>query len=400
MGPEDFPQENIPQEPEKTQPPIEEEKNEMDELIERRDTLREEVFKGRLSGTAEQHIKLREALWDASDEELMPHFRGMVERIFHETPALKEVEDTIEKDNLLSGFREPEFPVAVHFEKEGEFNQEAKAQGKESTTEGDYNPVYERIRLRKGMPDHKDIWGMLTYGSLPAVMQTLDHELVHYWHYRAEREKTSLLEKFKRVLENKVFWGSVHLANNLGNTEKLLNESQSPMATEAAWIIRKSKMIADMVAAAVMQKTVEQDRKKRREMSVLTETLAWKASGTHNKSYTAQIIEHLAGAYGFHEPEDIDRIAIAAQAVDRFRALGLSDREIAGEFAGARYDPESATYPLIAKKLEKLTEEKSLSLEELDAKADIARIESEVHRYEAALIAQEELAKFAATREK
>jgi len=335
-------------------------------------------------------------IFQSKTEELTPKFRDMTERIFNETAAFKEIEDTVGKDNILRGFSYPEFPTKVEFNKASELDPKNL---------GSYNLQTEKIKIKNQVPDQAELWSYLTYGFMPEVVRTIDHELTHFWYHQEKKKPKSFLEKltkrieiFKDIIKEKTFWGVAELTKH---AFKLAEKLPSSMSGEVAIWLGSQNIDINRNSIKFYEKKMRKLRDDGMDDGMIDEVLAQKADEVHNKEKykTTSIIKTLVECYGYNKPTDIDKIILASKAIDSFRALGFSDREIVKEFSGVSYDSESVSFPLIEKKLQDLLEEKGISENDLDYQVDLMRIEKEIHMLEAADIAQEELKNFAKEKE-
>lgn len=356
-----------------------EEKTEADLLVERRDSLKESVEEYITDGRFSQDWGI---VLECPKEEIASRFREMVGRIFEETPVLKEIEDTIGKENILNGFTQSKkFPTAVQFESGSELaKKDADRGSKKTATLGDYNTHTEVIRIRDKIPECEDIWRDLSWGNMPKVLRTLDHELIHHQHNKERkrkeldvREKIFLLRAMmQKTIYDNILWIAQYIA-----PIEIMNQVQKKQIE----LYQNIRDVRDQI----------------KERNLYDEAAAQKAGNVYNKeSYkTTSLLNILVSAYGYNDKGDIDRIILASQAIDRLRALGLSDSEITQSFVEARYDPESVSIPSVDKKIEELAEQHGLILEDIDTMVDLMRVQGEGDMYEAATIAQGALERFA-----
>lgn len=399
---------------------IKEDEAEVEQLIERRDALKKgvEQYAGEGGSLTQdwEHISS-----GACEEEILTRFQKMLQRIYKETPALGEVEDTIGRMELMSDFAEAKYPTKVQFDSEKVKNR-LKIRG---ITEGAYNVKTDEIMLRDQAPSQKDVWVALAYGDLPSVLKVLDHELNHFWYYQELKRQGWQADGLKKEDENKELVAITRqlsekiknkIKSSIDTVKSLMKElrvyaslkiaSQGVIASEDKFK-RLNELYKELYSLRAQRKSkrtridyngdkssteVEEERK-----TMVAEVLAHKSESVHTprRNSTIEIIEKLVNGYGFKGKNAIDCMIITAQAVDRFRVLGLSDKEIAEFFGRAEYDEKTASFPLIEQQIERIATERGFPTEDLDYRVDLMRIEKELHLYQAANIAQEELKKFA-----
>lgn len=363
-------------------------KTEADLLVEWRDALKEQVLNYVESDQFSQDWEIMDK---CTPEEIAKRFGKMVNKVFTETPALRELEDTVGKTNLILGLKNPKFPTAVQFGSENELAQEALKQGDGSAALGDYNSRTGKIRIMNEIPECKEIWLDLSYGTMPKTLKTLDHELTHYWHDQEYKNKRLDIKKrseySKIMMQEEIYGYIIWAAKNIADLSMRLQRYSIPNKIYS-WIIKKRSEFLEQMRD--INARTKEDR-------LYNEIAAQKAGRAHSReSYkTTSLLNALISLYGYDDKSDIDRIILASQAIDRLRALGLPDREITQLFVGARYDPELISIPSVENKIEELAERRGLTLDDLDTMVDLMRVEKEGHMYEAAIIAQAEMAEFA-----
>ena len=369
------------------------EKNEADLLVEWRDALKEKVTEYINSGRFFSDSKVMERC-DESD--ILPRFQEMIERVFDETPALKELDDTIGKDNILRSFADAEFPTSVLFGSEDELKQEeARLRGgkTQGAILGDYNNETEQIRIKDEIPNPKNVWSELSWAEMPTAMKTLDHELVHHWYNKKRKQELAddiviqTLRVFESMAQEKLYTSALSLARYAYSLAKKLPPGL------ISWEMRKLILNYNAKLRTQLQELYLKSHEKR----LFSEVVAQKAGRIHDKSAntTTSLLDTLISTYGYRDSRDIDRIIVASQSIDRLRALRLSDREIAEIFAGAEYDSKTISIPVVEKRIEELAAQNGMTAEDLDMEVDLGRVRREGNMYQAARIAQEELAKFA-----
>ena len=99
--------------------------------------------------------------------------------------------------------------------------------------------------------------------------------------------------------------------------------------------------------------------------------------------------------YGFVGKGDLDKIIVVSQAVNRLRALGLADKEIAQAMARAAYDEKMTSFPSIDADISELAKEQGMDIYDVDYKVDLMRIENDVEQLKASKIAINYMNKFA-----
>ena len=380
---------------------------EVDDLIAQRDALKNEIdcYAGE-KGEMDRDWKI---ISEMTEEEISPYFQKMLGRVYAETPALREIEDSIGKDNLMSNLGQGKFATRVQFEKNTELGKPFYANYAKYQVMGRYFHNTKEIFLKDKAPNQKEIWACLLYRRLPPVLESLDHEINHYWFYR-EREKHNTAsqpttEKIKTGIEAmKSFIKSIYTWRPFKSIKYDKQETRAEIElNEAEKLSVKMDFFREVMSPGTsygVNKTEEilyKEKQKKKEGLIISETIAHKATNINcpRSGATVPIIEKLTSAYGFKGKGALDRMITAAQAVDRFRVLGFSDKEIAEAFGSAIYDAKSASYPSVQKKIEELAAEKGLSMEELDTEADIMRVKKDLYMYQVAKIAQEEFSRLA-----
>ncbi|MFH1188193.1 MAG: hypothetical protein V1688_05060 [bacterium] len=352
------------------------EKNEADVLVAERENLQKEV--NRYFVPLDKAIERSNLISKMPREEVKPHYDKMLNRIFNETPALEEIEDTIGKDNLIRGIAQGEFPTEIEFNKGEELNS-GQEDDKKLEYDGIYNPKTNKIKIGEEAPTEAEIWRELVLGWLPDVVKALDHEIIHYRY----KNNISLLTKIKKKLNDfnyhiteKLYWG-VFSMDAKDNFLKRIS-------------LFKEKML-EYYGNLLDEYLVELKSRK-----IKTETLAQKGDRVFKKEdyKTTSVIKDLVESYGYNKPEHIDQIIITSQAIDRLRALGMPDSDMAQELANAKYDSKSVSFPKIDKKIEQIAKKKGLEIEDVDTEVDLMRVKGEINMLKAAKIAQEELKDF------
>lgn len=375
-----------------------------DKLIKRREELDEEV--SRYSGSEQQArhlefiIKIDE---EQKEKQINVPFHNLIKKIIQETNALKDIEDTVSTDNLIIGLKKTFFPMLVEFGSEElkRKNEYAQLQNKKHTTLGTYNIVTEEIKILEEAPSKMEIWGYLTGGFLHEVIQTLDHEFLHYYFNQAreaqrrEHLKKAVKENLEAFFKLRLYWSALSMVEEAQNilskfrVNSLLSfrNIMSDLTTSIQKFIEKKRtgLLSELVPKE--EKSAQEQKK------AFNETVAQKSAMAYwSGEYTTfSVVTKLAEAYGFNKPEQIDFIAIASQSIDRLKALGKSDREIAEMFTKAEYDTATVSIPYVEDKIKALAEEQNISLENLDTKVDLMRIQQEIDMLEASKIARDEL---------
>lgn len=148
---------------------------EFTDLQQQRDSLQKEI-----SGVGDIKYWREKKKWmnTLDEKDIEPHYRQMIDRIFTETDAFSEIEDTIGKQAILNSFKNTDYAVGadkVEFDKKAEFEKE----GKENRL-GDFNRNTKTIRISSKRPSSKAIWSNLAFGIINPRIEIVDHELVHF----------------------------------------------------------------------------------------------------------------------------------------------------------------------------------------------------------------------------
>lgn len=297
----------------------------------------------------------------------------MIKRVFAETSSLDDLKDTVLEENLLGDIANGQFPTKVIFDQSKNLNKDLPSN--DFGIAGKYNIDTEEIFIGKPATLRDSVWVGLSAAEIPDEIKTLDHELVHFFHDQEVKSKLkeSVLFKAKR----KLFFSVLQF------TEPILNFKISRRFTE--------KVLDPYLKRLVRHFSNWEDK-------VYDEVVAQKA-GTYsekNKYTTKELISRLLiEPYGFDSEDDIDFIILASQAVDRMRALNLSDKEITEAFVGAKYDEENISIPQVDSKILELAAQRGITIDDVDYLVDKMRVTISVNMLRATKIAQEELADFA-----
>ena len=88
-----------------------------------------------------------------------------------------------------------------------------------------------------------------------------------------------------------------------------------------------------------------------------------------------------------------DQIIIGAQAVDRLRALGFSNKEIGRLVSSAKWDEQALGYDTLEAAIEQRRTERGLSIEQVDSLVDLKRIQRDIDQMQISKITFEEMDK-------
>lgn len=373
---------------------LEQGKTKVDLLLEKKKKLEEEVFN--------YDIENLDKLKNLSETELQSHYKIMIKRIFKETPALKEIEDTVGRENLFNGFKKPKFPIEVNFDQSRRIQYELEKRGiKYEDGQKDLESVGLQIEEGGGLlladkaPNIKEIWEWLVNAEIEPKIDTLDHEIIHYYNEKSKKgfnlaHLKRMLNSFGYHVKSDFFWRTVEMAD-------FINKKIVRTFSESRFVDLSKKIFEKKIKLTKKDKEIAQQYSRiERQATLFNEVMAYKANQVYNSQDqgSSSIINKLAkDTYGFKKSGDIDKIIIASQAVDRMRVLGLSDKKMAGILAQTEYNEDEMNLPLVDKKINELLKKQDIDLEEVDYRVDLMRVKSRVNMLSAAKIAQEELTK-------
>lgn len=328
----------------------------------------------------------RDKIWtrfiNTPAKEFDTRYERMVERIASETKTIGAIEDTVRKDNLISGLAEGVYPVPVEFGQEARMNSASISEGK---TLGEYHNIEHKIKIAEDAPDKFGLWIHMTHTGIPEIVRTLDHEIIHYWSQTFREKKTTgkdIFKMFSDAFEAKLYNEVAQLAFIAAKKAHKLSEFSLRFVSITGFFMDKYR------------KYMAKEEKKwqaQEEQKMLGEIVSQKA-GQHHR--TKPLLRILAEFYGFKKPEETDEIIIASQTIDRLKALALTDQQVAYLFANAKFDRASLSFPEIQKIINGEVKRQEMTLEDLDTKVDIKHLEDQVENLKAAVIAGEELDKF------
>lgn len=383
-----------------------------------------------------------EILERAPEVLLSQRFDTMVKRLAAETNIIAEIEDTVQKENLLRNPDAKTFAVPV------EFGLEEKEKLKSKYGEaGHFDPVENKIQISENDPTKKQLWVLLTQSGMPEVVRVLDHELIHYWEHKSlpplekvnrtikENKATRAISKqwsrasfrFQRFIDNlpsKIYDSASALAfkasNKLENLSyQILRETDdnTELGKKARFKVNVLTWFAniswslDSAFSRLSQKheshlhskEVKQEEKFKKKLQgrdeyLVGEVVAQKTGRVFDESENRNtaLIESLVGVYHYKQVEDIDKIAVTSLVVDRLLALGLSHKDITIRLMKAKYDSKTSSYLDLEHEIEQTALNQGLTVNDLDSISDILRIKTHIENLRAAQIAQEELLKLAA----
>lgn len=328
-------------------------------------------------------------LVESPAEEIDSSFNEIVNRIDTETSIIREIEDTIGKDNILHGLEKGTYPTQV------QFGQTPVAREGEKTL-GSYIDSSEKISITEQPPEKWQLWLQMLGNGTPEIVKTLDHEIVHHWYKKSRDQAPPTLRQItgevKGFLEEKfysaLFFVAKKTAEHIFKLKNINPEFESmafKLASEACdWNLRRK-------LKGVMK---EEDVVSRRSR-LMSEMVAQKAGQglRWDKVPTSSLVKILTEGYGFTRPSDIDQIISASQMIDRMRVLGFNDKQIAEVMARTEYDAKTASFPVAESKIGEELQRRGKSWEEIDTLVDLKRIEYQRQNLKAAIIAQEELDK-------
>lgn len=294
-----------------------------------------------------------------SDEGVKQGWTRVVERVTQETKALDSLRETGVIYGLVSGLENGKYQVPVRFVEEGGKEEMGKLKEQPFSDESNLAVVTgeqgkRRIYIKGSAPNKRKMWfDTASLGRLPGEVGSLQHELVHVLQWPEE--------KIKRL-------------NKRLSTQLLISD-----------------LLFGIGFISGLYKIHEEEERCR----VLEEIHSFKAGDIVDRlkeRSTLELVEHLQGAYNFHE---IDIMVTGITEIERLRALGLDDKEVGKLIGLAKWDKKTVTFPLLEKEIERIAGEKGLSIDDVDNLVLARRMQREIEREKARIIAQEELVNLA-----
>ena len=369
---------------------------EADALTRQRTTLKKEIG---LQFENPEFIENAKILNEATEERLKFRYVEMIRDMFSQTKALDEIHDTVGKNNLIFWGLAKKFPTTINFNATEYFE---KKYGKEIGVLGTFSVASKEINLPDKKISIKDIWKcLLFHARLPEQISTLDHELTHYWYnegrinsQNSEQNTITLKQAvIKNLINNSLFWETVRIS---GIIAKVIDEKITRQSITSLRFY--NYLISEVIKNKPFFKSLLQSHLVgSREQDLANEVIATKAGDTAEgqTQTTIDLIEHLKTNYGFVGKGDLDKIIVVSQAVNRLRALGLADKEIAQAMARAAYDEKMTSFPSIDADISELAKEQGMDIYDVDYKVDLMRIENDVEQLKASKIAINYMNKFA-----
>lgn len=206
------------------------------------------------------------------------------------------------------------------------------------------------------------------------------------------------IKSFVYDLESRMYQGVFKLSLEAVSTilEKKFHDTHSPkelLEKFKVFFSTYSNFFAEINARAYLAKAKTLPKN---DDQLLSEVLAQKAGRVYEKqeNTTVSLIDILKGAYGLEKPEDIDKVILTSQLIDRLRVLGKGDNEIAKLLSEHAFDKDTLTFGKLDQEVERMAQEQGMDLDDVDTQIDIMRLRKHNENLKAAIIAQDELRKF------
>lgn len=324
-----------------------------DELIRAEHQLEEQcegLFLDR--GDRDRHF---ESFRQISEEEIIPVFKEMLQRIQRETKAFHEWEDTGIVLRLLQALEDGNLGEEVRVIDRFSFRDimpylVIKMRG----AAGAAAPG--KVRIGKNYePTAKRVWQAFAfYDGRSPHLDTLDHELIHTFQFKSRRDK---------ILRNFTLGTLLDLspACLVGGLEKVLSFPGVLLFRDKTLLLESH---ADRAAANI-------------------------------SSSLRHFLEDLQVGYG---KMNLDKLIGVTVAIDRLRACGLNDKELADLVANTRWDGNKKEWTSLELAVQNQCDALGLELEDLDNLVMADKYERRIESLKAQIIAIEELKKLILSR--
>lgn len=315
------------------------------------------------------------------DEKIRGLISNITEKMLEETSVQDELEGIVDITRL------PHFQDYIKEQDVSLFSGEEK--GKEKTL-GSQDIASGAIEILDRLSNASPFWilQMLSEQGLPDGMTTLFHEKVHVLQWD-EKGREGFKNRKKRWLKDEhtptaALIASVGLVSH-ANERVII---PSVVALLALYVIKRIHTKGQQI----------NETNRLLDKLVLDEVHAQKAdrvlSSGNNKTYI-DLVEYLDAEYKHSSPNDMDRVIVGAQQVDRLRALGFSHEEIGALNQKAEWDEELIGFRSLEDAMSKRAEERDLSEVQVDSLVDAIKIKQEIALLKMRKIAQQETIQFA-----